>query len=348
MTAVGLLLAGVVGGAVSGVGGQPTSATFSAPTLDRWMYSFNQASPLGSETQATVFSSLGSPLQSSFDNRDGQWLLGYSTGSAVPSGLGVDRYRVIQARVVARISRDVAFTYDPSHDALATYFAATDAEFVADSDPGARPIELFGVGYRNGFTAQTFAENSPHSPGAPFPNKRVRNAFAAEFAPAGGAAVDVSNNVDDRFEVHPWAVGQCGVAPGAAVPLDTDFTFDINLSAGGAAASFESGLNDGRINLMITALTLTDQQASTVPAFYTKEYPASIGGVPARLELSVCVGPRGDWDCNGQVQPADVALFVNQWLADLTAGTNRTDLDRNGAVEPADVAAFVSVWFGSL
>src|SRR5689334_23275391 len=93
---------------------QPVTATFAVPTMDRWMYSFNQASPLGSETQAQVFSSVGSPYQSSFDNRDGQFLLGYDTGGIIAAGLGADQYRVISARVVARISRDSSFRYDPT------------------------------------------------------------------------------------------------------------------------------------------------------------------------------------------------------------------------------------------
>jgi hypothetical protein len=55
-----------------------------------------------------------------------------------------------------------------------------------------------------------------------------------------------------------------------------------------------------------------------------------------------------DWDGNCQVQPADIALFVNTWVASLAAGTLAGDFDGSGSVQPADVALFVSAWFAAL
>lgn len=55
-----------------------------------------------------------------------------------------------------------------------------------------------------------------------------------------------------------------------------------------------------------------------------------------------------DWDGNGQVQPADVAAFVNTWFAALGSGTLAGDFDNNGLLQPADVAAFVNAWFAAL
>jgi hypothetical protein len=55
-----------------------------------------------------------------------------------------------------------------------------------------------------------------------------------------------------------------------------------------------------------------------------------------------------DYDNNGQVEPADISLFVNTWLSDLTNGTTVADFDGNGLVQPADVSLFVASWFSAL
>lgn len=55
-----------------------------------------------------------------------------------------------------------------------------------------------------------------------------------------------------------------------------------------------------------------------------------------------------DFDQNGQVQPADVALFVSVWFTSVQNGTLAGDFDGNGATQPADVALFVSVWFAAV
>jgi hypothetical protein len=55
-----------------------------------------------------------------------------------------------------------------------------------------------------------------------------------------------------------------------------------------------------------------------------------------------------DVDGNGQVEPADISLFVNRWLNDLANGTLIADFDGNGSVEPADISLFVSTWFNAL
>jgi carboxypeptidase A2/carboxypeptidase A1 len=68
------------------------------------------------------------------------------------------------------------------------------------------------------------------------------------------------------------------------------------------------------------------------------------------VEAIACAGAPcpGDWDRDGAVLPADLAAFVNAWIADLAAGTLVTDTDASGDVTPADVAAFVAAWFASV
>lgn len=62
------------------------------------------------------------------------------------------------------------------------------------------------------------------------------------------------------------------------------------------------------------------------------------------------VPPCGPADTNhdGQITPADVAVFVSTWFTSLQNGTLEGDFDGDGAVQPADIAAFVVSWFAAL
>ena len=64
----------------------------------------------------------------------------------------------------------------------------------------------------------------------------------------------------------------------------------------------------------------------------------------------VCTPPAAcpaDFDGNGYVRPADVAVFVLSWLSGLSEHTLAGDFDGNGLVEPADISVFVGVWFAA-
>lgn len=320
------------------------TATFNTPTFDRWMYPYNSASPQGSETEATVFSVIGSDTEWAFDNRDGQMILGYATGGVIPAGQPAANYRVRSARVVARVSRDNAFIYDGTPDSFRTLLPETDPDFLADEDAG-QPVELFMCGYRGGWSLDgpmAFGESTPFHNGAPFPfpARGIRNAFAAEYD-AGGALIDNSNNRDQRREVRPLAIGTANLAQGAPVPRDTDFVFQIDLSNPQAVRYLRESLAAGKVNLVISSLAITQQQSSNVPAFYCREMPAAVGGVPARLEISVCVGHPADWDCSGVVDVADIFAFLASWFA------GDGDFDAGGATDVADIFAFLTAWFGA-
>lgn len=347
-----LLGAGILaaGGLCGGAMGQMVNATLPTPVVDRWMYSFNQ-SP-GLETEARVFSPLFSPFQSSFDNRDGQFLVAWDTGGLVPSGHPQTNYRIIGATVTARISGDKRFRYDATYDAFNTYLP-TDPAYVPDADIG-RAIEMFACGYRNGFTALTFTQTSPFNPGAPFPipARGIRNVFPAQYN-ASNVLVDVSNNVEDRFEARPIGVGHAvwntdvttaaSIAPGDLMPQNADVVFNVDLTKPEAIASLRGGLAAGRVSVVITSLEITDQQASTVPRFYTRQWVVQNGpdpaAKPAKLVLTVCVGPPADWDCNGSVQVQDIFAFLTGWFG------GSGDYNADGANTVSDIFAFLTAWF---
>ena len=181
---------------------------FDEPTLDRWVYPFN-ADP-GFRTTAPVFGALTSMgFDPAFDNRDGQMLIGFDTAGVVRVGLGPQSYHVARAMISVTVSSDQTFAYDPTPDPVGSWLPPGDPNLVADRDPG-RPVELFGAGFRYGWTALTFAENGPFCDGCscfpPNPCVSVRSVFPIDLT---GACLerDVSNNVLELFDPVPFAVG---------------------------------------------------------------------------------------------------------------------------------------------
>jgi hypothetical protein len=244
------------------------------PAGDRWMYWFGDSS--GSRSSASVYGAYGSHDYPNydFDDRHGQMFLDFDTSSVVTPAKGVGNYNIKSLVVSIIVNYGNIFPYDPSFDTLQTYQNES-----LDADAG-RPIELFGVGYRGGFNLATFRENSAYQ--SVSGNKATRNAYAMGFL--NGEAVDVSNNVEQGFEVSPWAVGQINgeldldgnfrelsLPLGALVPVDAVMNFAIDIGNPAIRTYVQSGLNAGRLQFMVTSLYPAQQQVSNVPSFHTKE-----------------------------------------------------------------------------
>ncbi len=255
-----------------------TVVSFSQPDFDRWMYPFS--STPGVRATASTF---GAPGQDSFDDYDAQFLLGFNTAAAgvptsVPSGF---RLQINSVRVTATHTTG-SFDYDPTHDDFTSYLDASDPEVTVDGDPG-RPIELFGVGLRNGFAALGFGPTAAGPPifeeseayrfGSPL-GKAVRNAFA--WDPAAG---DVSNVLADRlWSTTPWAVGTTDLDPGdpvvqsvAGVSAGNTFAFEVDLSRSDVLAYLEAGLANGGLFFSVVSLHSVGMTGGTNPNFYTRD-----------------------------------------------------------------------------
>lgn len=272
-----------------------STVVISEPAGDRWMYWMGDFD--GQRQTASVYGAYGAfdyiAQGYDFDDRHAQMFLDFNTTALAQPGRGAGNYTVNSLTLTVVVNQDLQFVYDPTHDLLGSY-----RNIIPDSDPG-RPLELFGVGYRGGFSLGTFRENSPYQSGNFTVYKNVRNAFAMDFV--GGQARDVSNNVEQNFEVSPWAIGQIAgiveldgsftpapLGAGQLVPQDAVVEFTVNLSNPLVRDYVQQGLNAGRLQFMVTSLlgytyTGDEGDAGGFPSFYTKESIYHLPGQEIRL-----------------------------------------------------------------
>ena len=305
------------------------------PALDRWMYPFN--STPGTRSVLTTFGS-DRDNQTQFDARDGQIILAFDTGEIVPIGSGP--YEIMEAEVSISFANNLVAAYDPTSDPWQMFLPAGDARRVNDPDAG-QPVELAGVGFRGGFTAASFKENSPYAAsGLSYLSPGVRNAFAACFDEANNF-VDISNHPRAGFQPNVFAVGKvAGLAAGQLIPLDSVMTFQVNVADANIQNYLQQGVNAGRTFFSLSSLTFVAQQSGNYPAFYAKENAYVQFGLAEAAHLRMKVRPlltcvSEDLDCSGLVDSGDVSLV----LLDIgpCAGCV-TDLDHNDVVDSADVS----------
>ena len=255
----------------------------------------------------------------------------------------------------ATVSRDLTSTYDPPPDPWQARLDPADPEFIADTDP-ADAIVLSGTDFRNGFTLSSYGETGLYSPTGAF-GVDIRNAYSAAFD-AGGSLIDISNNVRDRFEPAIWAVGlTIAVSPGADVPIDATFTFEVDLTEPFVLGYIQDALDAGLLGFTISSKLGTFQQSAEVPAFYTKEED-NVPAVSLAIEFGVApcspaevtTDGEGDAPPDGRVTLSDFSAYLSRWAtndprADITL-TGVCDVVAGGGdgVDLSDFSCYLATW----
>lgn len=301
---------------------QPFAISGPDPSIERWNYA-NNAAPCDRPAGAS-FGTFGD--EAGVDTRHAQHLVGWDTALIVPTNRGPANYFIRRCRVTLTINRGNLFAFDPTQDDFRTFFETNHPAWLPDADTG-RPMELFGVGYRNGFDVVTFDQCALFGSNAP----GQRNAYAAGWS-TNGALVDVGNNVGKtnaawpRFEVAPFAIGQTtNVAPGQLVPAGAKITFDLNVADPLVVAYLQAALDAGRLRLLLSSLHGTSGQFGSpqYPDFATRFNDAVV--YPTGLEINgVAVRPL---DSDGDGLPDDWENFYFGNLASTAVG----DPDGDGA-----------------
>lgn len=308
---------------------------FDEPTHDRWNYPFNFTP--GARGSASTFNAIN---ETDFDDRDGQMFIGFDTDGQLEAGLGEPYYVIVSAELRIATS-DGGFVYDDTYDSIATFVDPMDPEAL-----NGRPCELFGVGYRGGFSEANYVETSPFGAPAGTNYTAVRNAYATDFM--NGVPDDISNHIFGEMigmgifpqrEVTPFAVGQAdGVAVGATVPFDTDFIFTLDLGNPDVDLYLRKAANSGKLRFMLSSAHAAVMQGGEFVNWYTKDNFFG-DGFAARLSMTVMTLDPIDGDINldGIVDAADLGLLIGNF------GTmNETgDINGDGVVDAADLGLLI-------
>ena len=312
---------------------------YDTPALDRWNYPFNPTP--GTRIVASTFGNEAGGVM--FDNRDGQFIVGFNTGADGPKGLGAARYSITSCVIEVTYAHDSIVAYDNSVDPYTGFLLTTDTEYVEDADAG-QPIELYGTGFRNGFSLANWIETSPYTvAGMSALNPSVRNAFPISTN-AKGQWVDVSNSVRERWTPNPFAVGSIdGLKAGSLVPIGSVLRFELDVARADVQAFLQDAVNAGALRFTICSLTKVVQQGGNFPQFYCRENPVAaetgIGDATLSLAVTTASCVAADLNCDGFVGAADLSQLLAAW-GDSGAG----DLDGDGAVGAADLALLLASW----
>ncbi len=259
-----------------------------APTIDKWIYPF-ASNGGGPRPSGSSFGAIGS---AGFDDRDAQLFAAFDT-STVPAGRGSANYHILSATFMLTVASGDSFRFDGSYDPVTTYGPTGVA---INGDDAGRPVELYGAGYRNGFTSASVEENTPFRP-VSAPAEGGRSIYPTDFAMGAsidGASRDVSNNVTAAFDPVPFAIGQIAPAdlnPDGTAKEDATIVFTLNLANPDVLRYLQLSLNEGRVSFLATSLHPAAQGGPTVyPTYYTKEN--LLGGTPGQLDLQVQVVPE--------------------------------------------------------
>lgn len=318
----------------------PINLSIDNPTIVNSAFSVNSTSPaLELYMYENAFSTNTARIpvwayndpDSGVDTRMSQEIVGWQTSSLVPTNQNPTRYLLKRCRVTLTVNDNNTFLFDPTHDTYRTYLATNDPAYQADMDAGL-PVEMFGVGYRNGYTASSFSQAPVFGSGSP----GERNAYAVGWG-TNGVFVDVSNNFgktnDDMpvFEAWPFAVGQVtNVAPGQPVPAASKMFFDLDVADPAVMTYLQNSLNEGVLNFAVSALHPVFGLGGplTYPTFTT--HNNGLAPTPTRVEFEGTVISSVDNDGDGL--PDDWELF---YFGNLDQGANG-DPDADGASNLAE------------
>ncbi len=313
------------------------TATWATSNLDVFFY--NQAVSAGTRSMAPSFTGglTIDPSTQQFDPRTvleparfGADLTAFNTSTEITPSLSPSRYQINSVTFKA--------TWTYNFDESTLYYTTTPvtqpqilAEVAATSVSTQKPFELYGVGFRNGYTGYEFSSPTPGPPlldelTKPYPSGQGYNAYPVIGTNTPGTYIDVSNSVTGGYSATepteltapftpiPWAIGtNDSLSTGDAIPDNSTFTFSLDLNQPGVRSYVQQSLANGALGFFISSLHSTDEfgAGGGYPRWYTKEAQVPAGQLP-QLVIDYQILPEGvpgDYNGNGVVDAADYVAW---------------------------------------
>lgn len=342
------------------------TAVWDEPAIDTWAYVNGFGG--GSRLLAPSFGGIGLDEETNalFENgasgpaRLGSMLLAFETSDLIDAQYDAGRYAIESVTVTVRSQGgsvgDVPYEGQP----------ITPASLLAEAQGAGvssnKPMELFGVGFREGYegfalgpdqTGDRFAESTAvySGAGASYVAYPVVGDGQTGYADVsnnltGGFSATTPDETTAPFDATPWAIGSAPYATGAAVPSDTTYTFDLDLSQPGVVAYLQESLSEGAVGFYLSSVHPAAQPGTpgggAYPQWYAKE---AVGVYPnaeaATLSIDYAILPiAGDYDADGEVTMADHAAWTAAYGSSVVTPGLGADGNADGVVDAADYAVW--------
>ena len=312
-----------------------------AVSADRWFYPFN-ATP-GNRILASTF---GQDTYTVFDDRDGQFLLVFDLSEiGIPTPIDPSLINFESLRLEVNYEGTNPVIYDNTIDDPSTF----GSNSAPDSDAG-RPLEVWPVGWRDGWTAGTFPEDGPYSSDGGGFGRSIRNAYP-KTTDANGFLQDAGNQPTLGFAANPLAIGlSSNTTPGDLIPVDSTIVFEMESLGENENLLLAQGVEDGKLAFLLTSMTevIEGGKGADYPSYYCREHPNVTFGLAfaARLSgtINIMNGPplgcEADLNRDGNIGLSDVLVILSEWGC-----TNcLSDIDGNGTTGFDDVISVLAVW----
>ena len=335
---------------------------WSRPDIDQWYYP--SASTPGIRILGPTFASLGGLGGSIDPARRGSTMFGFNTSVLIETGLEPHRYAINSIRIGLTMAPGTGeIIYDNTYDPV--------DEIIEGTDDSGRPIELYGIGFRDDYenpyeklgfgpvdyAAPEFEEGTSFyssNTGAydlfPLGDDGNGNLTDVFNSPTGGYRVGEEEQVP-AWDTVPWAIGMVSdLNPGANVPYESEYSFDVDLSAPNVLDYLQQSLADGGVGFFVTSLHQPAGHTGTVayPQWYLKEHPR---GTPATMEIDVTIlteSNPGDFDGDQVLSANDINVLTTA----IASGSDdlRFDVNDDMSVDNVDLNLWVKdirqTWFG--
>lgn len=354
-------------------------ASWTKPDLDTWAYvnggsggsrfyapSFTGGFFIDAETNEFVERPAIEPT------RLASLMMAFDTSTDITTGLSPARYSIQSVSVTARVANGTIGL--PIYEDQAPTPSGYLADYLGSEIDARQPMELFGVGFREGYTGYDFT-GSGSDPKLFSENTGVYTASDGGYVPypiVGDATQpesyrDVSNNITggfsatsdlnhtDPFFAEPWAIGTADLSVGDSIPDDTTFTFELDLESFGVLGYLQQSLSNGGLGFFLSTLHLTEQTANTgaYPQWYTNNSVDPITGEPVfflpnaeppTLTINYLILPNpGDFDDDNDVDAVDLGI----WQSDFGSGSG-ADADGDGDSDGSDFLLWQQNFTGTL
>jgi hypothetical protein len=348
----------VAGGSV-----QADTASWASSDLDAWVYNFGS----GARSLMPTFSGgIGFDENNHFEPKTvsdvarlGMTLVALNTGVMIGDLPPTPRHIKVNS-VTVTIEMDQHDDENPVRysTAQATHEGILQ-ELVAGQISSARPMELYGVGFRAGYTGFGFGamndaqpplleENTPNRPGSGYITYpvAVSTTHCCGFddvsnSLTGGYSATASGNTTSSFNPDPFAIGTAaGLNEGDVIPNGTTFSFALDLSSNAMRQYVQRSFFTGGLGFMLSSWHFTGELGAGggYPDWFSKET-----STPPTLTIDYeIVAPLdGDFDGDQDVDGADFLLWQCTLGTSVAPGLS-ADANGSGVIDGGDLAAWTA------